>query len=155
MSSQERTLSIGSVGLTVLAVGLGVVLIVLDLIPGLPGALHTVISGLPLLLIALAYLWHQLVIRSRLRGVDLVQGALLVVAFLLWSSYQFFPNVAHAVILNDGAILLFTTDVAFVVLAHPRRDAAGGARAATMETLGPRDPGAAGAPRVDEVSQHS
>jgi hypothetical protein len=103
-------------GLTALvALGAAAILLVLDFTGGfLRTGAHSVLSSLPLALIALAYLVRRALLRpSRM---ELLKALLLASAFLSWSAYQLFPLFPQGAILNDLAIGLFVLDVVLVQL---------------------------------------
>lgn len=101
------------IGVAALAILAGAGLLAVDLTPGIPRRAHDVVSALPLLLIALAFLAHQA--RSRATPAQFLKAALLCLAFLLWALSQLLPDVPHSVLFNDAAIVLFSLDVALVV----------------------------------------
>jgi hypothetical protein len=63
---------------------------------------------------ALAYLAHLASHRPSPRELILRSG--LVAAFLLWAIVQVAPSFHGAALLNDGAIVLFIADLAFVLM---------------------------------------
>ena len=90
----------------------------LDVLPGVPTRAHDVVSSLPLLLVAAAFLAHQLRTRTPLGA--RVKAVFLSAAFVAWALYQLLPDVPHSVLFNDVAIVLFTLDIAVVVLLPSR-----------------------------------
>jgi hypothetical protein len=72
-----------------------------------------VLEGVTLLLAASAYLAYALAHHRNHR--ELVKGSILVSAFALWGIVQLAPGFAGAALLNDIAILLFVTDLAFLL----------------------------------------
>lgn len=76
-------------------------------------ALRTLEGG-ALLFAAAAYLAHLASHRPSLRELVLRSG--LVTAFVLWAVVQLEPSIRGAALLNDGAIVLFVADLAFVLM---------------------------------------
>jgi hypothetical protein len=72
------------------------------------------LEGGALLFAAAAYLAHLASHRPSLR--DLVLRSGLVTAFVLWAAVQLAPSFRGAALLNDGAIVLFIADLAFVLM---------------------------------------
>jgi hypothetical protein len=72
-----------------------------------------VFEGVTLLLAASAYLAYALAHNRNHR--ELVTRSILVSAFALWGIVQLAPGFAGAPLLNDIAILLFVTDLAFLL----------------------------------------
>lgn len=102
-------------GLTLVSV---VVLLVWDVCPALfPAHAHRVLGGLPLALIAVAYLAYQSVRRPG--PAELFKAFLLALAFLFWAANQLWWEAPCAVLLNDLAIALFVLDVFFVIAGWP------------------------------------
>ncbi len=89
-----------------------------DAFPGLfPPRAHDVLGALPLFLIALAYLAHQVVRRPG--RPELVKACLLAAAFLCWAANQLWPDLSAATLLNDVAIALFVLDVQLAIVGWP------------------------------------
>jgi hypothetical protein len=72
------------------------------------------LEGGALLFAAAAYLAHLASHRPSLRELVLRSG--LVTAFVLWAVVQLAPSFRGAALLNDGAIVLFVADLAFVLM---------------------------------------
>jgi hypothetical protein len=72
------------------------------------------LEGGALLSAAAAYLAHLASHRPSLRELVLRSG--LVTAFVLWAVVQLAPSFRGAALLNDGAIVLFIADLAFVLM---------------------------------------
>jgi hypothetical protein len=72
------------------------------------------LEGGALLFAAAAYLAHLTSHRPSPRELVLRSG--LVTAFVLWGVVQLAPNIRGAALLNDGAIVLFVADLAFVLM---------------------------------------
>jgi hypothetical protein len=82
-------------------------LLVWNLAPGVfPQRAHQTLAALPLALIALGSLLHQLTRRPGRR--QLLQALLLSTGFCLWSANMVLPE---ALLLNDIAIVLFVLDL--------------------------------------------
>src|SRR6185436_12057877 len=88
--------------------------------PSFPARAHDTLAALPLALIALSQLLHQISRRPGRR--QLLQACLLSTGFLLWAATQLWPDYPHALVLNDVAIGLFVTDL-FLGIAGERRAA--------------------------------
>lgn len=72
-----------------------------------------VLEGVTLFLAASAYLAYALAHHRNRR--ELVTRSILVSAFALWGIVQLAPDFAGAALLNDITILLFVTDLAFLL----------------------------------------
>jgi hypothetical protein len=72
------------------------------------------LEGGALLFAAAAYLAHLASHRPSPRELVLRSG--LVTAFVLWAVVQLAPSFRGAALLNDGAIVLFVADLAFVLM---------------------------------------
>jgi hypothetical protein len=72
------------------------------------------LEGGALLFAAAAYLAHLASHRPSPRELVLRSG--LVTAFVLWAVVQLGPSLRAAALLNDGAIVLFVADLAFVLM---------------------------------------
>jgi hypothetical protein len=72
-----------------------------------------VLEGVTLFLAASAYFAYALAHHRNRR--DLVTRSILVSAFALWGIVQLAPGFAGAALLNDITILLFVTDLAFLL----------------------------------------
>jgi hypothetical protein len=82
-----------------------------------PARAHDVLGALPLGLIALAYLVHQLIRRPA--RLEFVKAALLAIAFLFWAANQFWSERPVATVFNDIAVALFVLDVFLVIIGRP------------------------------------
>jgi hypothetical protein len=102
--------------LAVLALAAGMGLLIADAkiwkLPGLPEA---VISAAPLLLVGIAFLILQPIIRPRFS--ELLKNALLAATFLLWGAVQLMPQDALSKRLSNAVIALYVLDLAWVILA--------------------------------------
>jgi len=72
-----------------------------------------VVEGVTLFLAAAAYLAYALAHHQNRR--ELVTRSVLVSAFALWAIVQLAPRFSHVALLNDITILLFVTDLAFLL----------------------------------------
>jgi hypothetical protein len=72
------------------------------------------VGGRALLFAAAAYLAH--LASHRPLPCELVLRSGLVTAFVLWGVVQLAPSFRGAALLNDGAIVLFVADLAFVLM---------------------------------------
>ena len=102
-----------SCGLAVLALLAGAVL----LLPGAQSAgwiPPVVISSAPLLLVGVAFLALQPVLRPR--SSELLKNVLLALTFLLWGGLQFLPQNALSAWLGNLVIVLYVVDLAWVIL---------------------------------------
>lgn len=104
---------VGAIALATLAV-----LLAWDAFPArFPPRAHDVLSAVPLVLIALAYLAYQVV--HRLAPLELLKAIMLAVAFLFWAANQLWPDIPQATLFNDIAIALFVLDVFLVIIGWP------------------------------------
>lgn len=102
-----------SCGLAILALLAGAVL----LLPGaqrVGGISTVVISAAPLLLVGVAFLTLQPMLRPR--SSDLVKNVLLALTFLLWGGLQFLPQNSLSAWLGNLVIVLYVVDLAWVIL---------------------------------------
>ncbi|HEY8763383.1 MAG TPA: hypothetical protein VIM18_04270 [Solirubrobacteraceae bacterium] len=72
-----------------------------------------VLEGVTLFLAASAYLAYALAHHRNRR--ELVTRSILVSAFILWGIVQLAPGFSGTALLNDITILLFVTDLAFLL----------------------------------------
>ncbi len=102
-----------SCGLAVLALLAGAALLLLGARPagGLPSV---VISAAPLLLVGVAFLALQPVLRPR--PSELLKNVLLALTFLLWGGLQFLPQNSLSMWLENLVIVLYVVDLAWVIL---------------------------------------
>lgn len=102
-----------SCGLAILALLAGAVLLLLGarLAGGLPAV---VISAAPLLLVGVAFLALQPVLRPRRS--ELLKNILLALTFLLWGGLQFLPQNSLSAWLGNLVIVLYVVDLAWVIL---------------------------------------
>jgi hypothetical protein len=106
----------------ILSLGTVLALLVWDYAPGIfPVNAHNLLGAAPLVLVAVAYLAYQAVLRPS--RAELFRAVLLALAFLLWAANQYWPLHPMATLWNDLAIALFVLDVFFVLIGWP---AAGG-----------------------------
>jgi hypothetical protein len=98
----------------VLAFGSGAVLLAND-VPWLPFTRmsHAPISAVPLLLIGLAALGFQFVIRPNL--LDLFKAMIVSIAFLLWGTDQLLPAGWLATTVGDLVIVLYVIDLGWMM----------------------------------------
>jgi len=78
-----------------------------------PDSALRVVEGVTLFLAAAAYLAYALAHHQNRR--ELVTRSVLVSAFALWAIVQLAPGFQEAALLNDITILLFVTDLAFLL----------------------------------------
>lgn len=88
----------------------------------LPGLAHAPVSAAPLLLIGLAYMGLQLLVRPR--SMELLKRVLVGMAFLLWGVDQLLPPGRQATVLGDVVIILYVLDLALLIRDHLQREAA-------------------------------
>jgi hypothetical protein len=106
------------VRLGVFTLALVAVLLLWDAFPRrFPPRAHDVLGALPLALIGLIYLVHELS-RGATRT-ELVKASLLALAFWFWSANQLWPDLPAATVFNDLAIALFVLDVFLVIVGWP------------------------------------
>jgi hypothetical protein len=93
---------------------IGGVLLLTDFLPVVGGHLaHAPFSALPLLLIGMTYALAQPVLHPRRR--DLLQAALVILAFLGWGVDQLIPPSPMSTVLGDIVIALYVTDLALKI----------------------------------------
>ena len=110
-----------SLSLTVLALLSGAVLLVLDGAPhGLPDLSHAPVSAAPLLLIGLAYVGVQPLVRPH--PLELLKRLMLGGAFILWGIDQLLPPGRLATALGDVVIILYVIDLALIIRSHVQRE---------------------------------
>ena len=96
-------------------VGCGL-LLAFDFFPALlPLLTHGPVSALPLLLIGIAYLGLQAMLRPR--PVELLKRVMLASAFILWGIDQLLPIGPVATTLGDIVIVLYIIDLALMMQA--------------------------------------
>jgi hypothetical protein len=101
--------------LAILALAAGVALLLGDAKPGiLPSVPPSVVSAAPLLLVGIAFLAVQPVLRPGLG--ELIKNAILAGTFLLWGAIQFMPQNATSARLGNLVIVLYVLDLAWVIL---------------------------------------
>jgi hypothetical protein len=79
-----------------------------------PGLSAAVVSSAPLLLVGVAFLLMQPILRPR--PADLLKNVLLAGTFLLWGAIQLMPQNALAARLGSLVIVLYVVDLAWVIL---------------------------------------
>ena len=93
-------------------------LLVWQVSPGLfPAGAHDGLAATPLVLVALAFIVHQVA-----RGappLELVKASVLALGFLLWAANQFWPDAPHATLYNDLAIAAFVLDAVLMIVGWP------------------------------------
>jgi hypothetical protein len=77
-----------------------------------------VISGAPLLLVGVAFLTIQLVIRPQWK--ELLKNALLAATFILWGIVQLMPQNGWSLKLGNLVVVLFVLDLAWTILQSVR-----------------------------------
>ncbi len=82
-----------------------------------PTGSHDFLASFSLAMIALAYLFYQVVRRPPAR--ELAKAAMLATAFLFWAANQLWPAWRQATLFNDIAIALFVLDVFLVIIGWP------------------------------------
>ncbi len=107
--------------LAMLALLGGGLLLLLDGAPrGLPGLSHAPVSAAPLLLIGLAYVGLQPLVRPR--PLELLKRLMLGGAFILWGVDQLLPPGHLATTVGDVVILLYVLDLALIIRTHVQRE---------------------------------
>jgi hypothetical protein len=97
------------------------VLLVVDGLPQLLSHLsHAPLSAAPLLLIGLAYLALQPLVRPR--PLERLKRVLLGTAFILWGIDQLLPSGRLATVLGDVVIVLYVLDLGLIIRDHLRRE---------------------------------
>jgi hypothetical protein len=116
-----------------LAAGSGVLLLINDgindLWPTFKPLAHAPISALPLLLIGLASLVFQAIIRPG--PLDLLKAMIVSAAFILWGIDQLLPSGQVATTLGDLVIVLYVIDLGWMMADRLRQQ--GQARRASQE----------------------
>ena len=103
-------------GLSILALAAGAGLLLADARIWAPSArAAAAISAAPLLLVGVSFVLVQPLMRPRLP--DLAKNLLLAATFLLWGAIQLMPQNELARRLGDLVVVLYVTDLAWVVLA--------------------------------------
>jgi hypothetical protein len=122
-SNRSRALAALALALGALTLASAALLLVWNVAPGsFPARAHDLLGALPLAVVALAALAHQVARPSGWR--DVVKTSLLAAAFLFWAANQLWPEHPRALLFNDVAIVLFVLDVFFVIVGWPAADAA-------------------------------
>lgn len=99
----------------VLALASATFLLIFDAsLPFLQPLEHAPVSAAPLLLIGLASLCFQLMIRPKL--LDLLKAFIVSAAFILWGIYQLLPPGRFATTLGDVVIVLFVIDLGWMMV---------------------------------------
>ena len=108
-------------GVMALALIASVLLLLFDGAPQLlPGARHASLSAAPLLLIGVAYIGLQPLIRPR--PLELLKRLMLGAAFILWGIDQLLPSGSLATILGDVVITLYVIDLGLIIITHLQRE---------------------------------
>ena len=138
-SSLQPSLGKGIGVLIVLAFGSGAVLLAND-VPWLPFTplVHAPISSVPLLLIGLAALGFQFVIRPIL--LDLFKAMIVSIAFLLWGTDQLLPAGWLATAVGDIVIVLYVIDLGWMMADRLREPSPPHQASQDMGTLSPLSP---------------
>jgi hypothetical protein len=94
------------------------------LVDGAPGLLsrlsHAPVSATPLLLIGLAYLGLQPLVRPR--PLELLKRMMLGTVFILWGIDQLLPAGPLATVLGDVVIVLYVLDLGLIIKGHLQRE---------------------------------
>jgi hypothetical protein len=85
-----------------------------------PAHAHDLVSALPLILIALAYVAYQA--DRRVSPMAWARTAIVALAFLLWAANQLWSVRHLAVLFNDLAIGAFVIDVFLTIIGWPPAD---------------------------------
>jgi hypothetical protein len=138
-SSLQPSLGKGIGVLIVLAFGSGAVLLAND-VPWLPVTplAHAPISAVPLLLIGLAALGFQFVIRPNL--LDLFKAMIVSTAFLLWGTDQLLPAGWLATAVGDLVIVLYVIDLGWMMADRLREPSPPNPASQDMATPSPLEP---------------
>ncbi|MHB8596030.1 MAG: hypothetical protein ACYDER_04380 [Ktedonobacteraceae bacterium] len=105
----------------VLALGSGALLLIVDSpLPLLHHLAHAPISAVPLLLIGLASLCFQVVIRPR--PLDLFKAFMVSSAFILWGVDQLLPAGRVTTMLGDVVIVLYVIDLGWMMADRLKQD---------------------------------
>ena len=108
-------------GLAVLAIASCAALLLVDGVPQVRSRLsHAPVSAAPLLLIGLAYLALQPLVRPG--PLELLKRVLLGTAFILWGIDQLLPSGRLATVLGDVVIALYVLDLGLIIRDHLRRE---------------------------------
>lgn len=105
------SLIIGLLIIVALLAGAG--LLLRDLLPSFAIVPHVPISAAPLLLIGVASLSFQVLMRPKL--LDLCRALLVSLAFILWGIDQMLPPGWQATTLGDVVIVLYVIDLAWTM----------------------------------------
>jgi hypothetical protein len=120
----------------VLAFGSGAVLLANDLPwPTFTPLAHAPISALPLLLIGLAVLGFQFVIRPK--PLDLFKACIVSSAFLLWGVDQLLPSGWLATTVGDSVIMLYVIDLGWMMADRLKQQGRSHRMAQEMATSSP------------------
>jgi hypothetical protein len=109
-----------SVGLAVLALTAAMGLLLGNVIVGNLHGLPAAISAAPLLLVGMAFLIMQPIIRPGWK--ELAKNLLLAATFLLWGAIQLMPQNAMSKWLGNVVIALYVMDLAWVIFGQVNSD---------------------------------
>jgi hypothetical protein len=94
------------------------VLLCWDAFPWLfPAKSHEILSAYALAMIAIAYLFYQ--VMHRPSRAEFLKAGLLALAFLFWAANQLWPSLPQASLFNDIAIALFVLDIFLFMVGWP------------------------------------
>ena len=103
-----------------LALLASVLLLLFDGAPHLlPGLQHAPLSAAPLLLIGMAYIALQPLIRPS--PLEFLKRLMLGGAFILWGIDQLLPGGSLATTLGDVVITLYVIDLGLIIITHLQR----------------------------------
>jgi|SRR5579862_2755947 len=119
MSTFRKSLRWISCTLAILALGAGIGLLACDSVAvALSRVGAAAISAAPLLLVGIAFLLAQPLLRPR--RLELLKNVLLAGTFLLWGAIQLMPQGALAMRLGNLVIALYVLDLAWMTLGSVR-----------------------------------
>jgi hypothetical protein len=105
-----------TIAMAVLALAAGVILLANDMkIAANLGLPTDAISAAPLLLVGVAFLIFQPLVRPR--WTELLKNLLLAGTFILWGIIQLMPQTTLSLRLGDLVIALYVLDLAWIILA--------------------------------------
>jgi hypothetical protein len=107
--------------LAVLAVVSGAVLLLVDALPHLlPAWPRAPLSAAPLVLIGIAYISLQPLVRPR--PLELLKRMMLGGAFILWGIDQLLPPGHLTTVIGDVVITLYVVDLGLIIKSHVQRE---------------------------------